>query len=127
MSKLERTQSAMVRWMCGVTLKDRKNTEELQSRLGVEGISVVIRRGRLRWFGHIERKDKEDWVSKCCSLEIGGMKGKGRGRKTWNECVKDDMRTFRLRAVDAQDRAGWRQRVWETSNPCMHGKSDVVI
>ena len=55
---------SMVRWMCGVTLKDRKNTEELQSRLGVEGIAVVIRRGRLRWFGHIERKDKEDWLSK---------------------------------------------------------------
>lgn len=122
MSKLERTQNAMVRWMCGVTLKDRKSTEELQNRLGVEGMADMMRRGRLRWFGHVERKDKEDWVSKCRSFEIGGVRGKGRGRKTWNECVKDDMRKVGLRAVDAQDRAGWRRRVWETSNPCMHGK-----
>jgi len=126
MSKLERTQCAMVRWMCGVTLKDRKSTEELQNRLGIEGIAGVMRRGRLRWFGHIERKDKEDWVSKCRSLEVGGLRGKGRGRKTWNECVKDDMRRFGLRAADAQDRAGWRRRLWETSNLCAHGKDDVV-
>jgi len=31
-----------------------------------------------------------------------------------------------LRAADAQDRAGWRRRLWETSNLCVHGKNDVV-
>ena len=25
----------------------------------------VVRRGRLRWFGHVERKADEDWVKKC--------------------------------------------------------------
>ena len=25
----------------------------------------MVRRGRLRWFGHVERKNGDDWVSAC--------------------------------------------------------------
>ena len=47
----------MVRWMCGVSLKDRKrSTCGFVQSFGVE----VVRRGRLRWFGHVERKKGDD-------------------------------------------------------------------
>jgi hypothetical protein len=49
--------------MCGVKLSDRKANVELLSRLGIESVSAVVRRGRLRWLGHLERKDSDDWVS----------------------------------------------------------------
>ena len=29
-----------------------------------------MRRGRLRWFGHVERKEVGDWVSACRNLEV---------------------------------------------------------
>ena len=45
----------MVRWMCGVSLKDRKHSVDLYSLLGVQSVDEVVRRGRLRWFGHVER------------------------------------------------------------------------
>ena len=45
----ERTM--IVRWLCGVTLKDRCESVELLDRLGIEAVKVVLRRGRLRWFG----------------------------------------------------------------------------
>ena len=41
---------------------------ELYGRLGVEEVTVVMKRGRLRWFGHLEYKSKEDWVSACDTL-----------------------------------------------------------
>jgi len=44
----------MVRWKCGVHLK---RSAELNSRLGIECITEVVRRSRLRWFGHVKRKD----------------------------------------------------------------------
>ena len=44
----------MVRWMCGVSLKDRKRSVDLYSHLGVESVAEVVRHGRLRWFGHEE-------------------------------------------------------------------------
>ena len=44
----------MVRWMCGVSLKDRKRSVNLYSLLGVQSVDEVDP-GRLRWFGHVER------------------------------------------------------------------------
>ena len=55
----------MVRWISGVTLKDRRPSEELRLGLGIVGVDRVVRRGRLRWFRHVERKETDDWVSKC--------------------------------------------------------------
>ena len=45
----------------GLKLSDRKANAELLSRLGIESVSDVARRGRLRWFGHVERKEPDDW------------------------------------------------------------------
>ena len=63
MQRLERTERMMVSWMCGVSLKSRMLGEKLNARLGIEAISEVVRRGRLRWYGHLERKSSDDWVS----------------------------------------------------------------
>ena len=46
----------MVRWMRGVSLNDRKRSVDLYSFLGVESVAEVVRRGRLRWFGHVETR-----------------------------------------------------------------------
>ena len=46
-------------------MRDRVPTVELRRRLGIEGVVVlveVMRRSRLRWFGHVERKEVDDWV-----------------------------------------------------------------
>ena len=75
----------MVRWMCGVSLKDRKCTVDLYSLLGVQSMAGVVRRSRLKWFGHVECKSEDDWVSACRSVVVAGVRGVGRGRKTWYE------------------------------------------
>jgi hypothetical protein len=50
----------MIRWMYGVSLRDRVHSEELRAWVGVEPISDVRRGNRLRWFGHVERKGDDD-------------------------------------------------------------------
>jgi hypothetical protein len=122
--RLERAEGMMVRYMCGVTLRDRRSSEELRQRLGIDSVSNVVRRNRLRWFGHVERKDENDWVKACQRLEVDGRRGRGRGRKTWRECVKDDMKVLGLVEKDAQDRLKWRKGLLsEPSDPCKHGKN----
>ena len=84
-----------------MTLKDRKHSEELLARLGIEGIAEIVRRGRLRWYGHVEHMNamessKRDWVSACREITVEGSRGRGRGRKTWKECVEEDMKRLRL-------------------------------
>ena len=54
LQSLERTEQMMVRWMCGVLLKDRKHSVDLYSLLEVQSVAEVVRHGRLRWFGHVE-------------------------------------------------------------------------
>ena len=41
----------------GVKLNERKKNEELRELLGLEPVSVMIKKSRLRCFGHVERKD----------------------------------------------------------------------
>ena len=108
---LERTERMMGRWMCGVSLKDRKRSEDLCNLLGINCVADVVRRGRLRWFGHLERKSVDDLVSSCRRLVVEGARGQGRSRKTWEQCVKD-MELLDLHSEWAIFRDVWRDLIW---------------
>src|SRR5207244_4086203 len=112
--RLERNEMWMVRRMCGVKLSDRKRSEYLRSRLGIECVVEMVRRGRLRWFGHVERMVGGEWVGACRNVKVGGKGGKGGPRKTWLECVKDDMKELNLKPKMAQNRARWREYIHGT-------------
>ena len=76
----------------------------------------MVRHGRLRWFGHVERKNRDDWVSVCRNVVVAGVRWVG--RKTWRECVKDDMKVLGLHPEWAVFRDVWRGLIsGQTSNP----------
>jgi hypothetical protein len=114
-NRLVRAERLMVRWMRGVSLKDRIHREELHvlERLGITRLSVtdVVRRGRLRWFGHVERMPGDDWVSAYRLMNVEGARSRERGRKTWQKCVNEDLKKVGLTGEAAQDRAGWRRGI----------------
>ena len=76
--KMNRTEISMIRWMCGVKLNERKKSEELRELLRLEPVSLMIKKSRLRWFGHVERKDDNDWVKRCITWEVEGIRQSGR-------------------------------------------------
>ena len=49
----------MMRWMYGVSLKDRKRSVDLYRLLDIQSVADVVRQGRSRWFGHPERLSVE--------------------------------------------------------------------
>ena len=51
-------------------------------------IYIILISGRLRWYGHVERRPDDDWLKKCQNMEVAGKVGKGRSKKTWIECVR---------------------------------------
>ena len=55
----------------------------------------------------MERKNFDDFVSKCRKLEVVGGTRKGRGKKRWIECVATDMKKIRLKKKDVQNRSLW--------------------
>ena len=60
----------MIRWMCGVSMKDRRISEELRELVEVVPITTVIKSGRLRWHVHVMRKSDEDWVKKSMEYRV---------------------------------------------------------
>ena len=94
---------SMIRWMCRVKLNERKKSEELRELLGLEQVNMM-KKSRLRWFGHVERKDDNDWVKRCMTWEVEGIRQRGRPKKTWWDCVKNDMESSGLSQMDVQSR-----------------------
>ena len=96
---------------------------ELRGRLDIVGISELAKRGRLAWFGHLERKNENDWMSMCRHMEVDGSRGRGRPVKTWQEVISCDMKKCGMRKEMAQDRVLWRRGILgKPSNPCQHCK-----
>ena len=61
--------------------KDSKRSVDLYSLLGVQSVADVVRCGRLRWFGHQERRSVDDWVSASRKVEVAGVRCMGRNRR----------------------------------------------
>ena len=54
----ELKMNRMIRWMCGVKLNERKKSVELRELSGLEPVSLMIKKSRLRWFEHVELNEK---------------------------------------------------------------------
>ena len=67
----------MLRMICGVMLKDKVESTVIALRVGVDNLEENLRQKRLRWFGHIARRDEEVEIKKVFELKIGQRK---RGR-----------------------------------------------
>jgi len=57
---LQRAEMRMVRWMCGIKLQDRVLSKGLRERLGLDDMISVLQQNRLRWYGHVLRKEDND-------------------------------------------------------------------
>ena len=61
--KLGVTEMKMCRWACGPTLRYHVRNDNIRERLKVESITERCRKARLRWFGHVKRRD-QDYVGR---------------------------------------------------------------
>ena len=93
------------------------STEYLK-RSHSRGIAIFSYPGRLRWFGHVERKSGDDWVWACRNVVVAGVRCAGRGRKTWRECLRNDMEELGLHPEWVVFRDMWRDLIsGKTSDP----------
>ena len=59
--------------------------DESRERVGIGDIISVLQENRLRWYGHLLRKEDNDWVKKCMEYEREGARPSGRPKRTWRE------------------------------------------
>jgi len=108
---LQRAEMRMVRWMCGVKLKDRLPSKELRERLVIDDIALVLQQYMLLWYGHVLQKEDDDWVKKCMEYEVEGPRPRGRPKRTWREVVREDCQARKMNKEDAIDRCKWRKMI----------------
>ncbi|VFQ76974.1 unnamed protein product [Cuscuta campestris] len=80
--RLHAAEMRMLRWMSGKTSWDRISNEVIRRQVGMAPEEDTLRDARLRWFGHVRRRDVDAPVRRCERITvIRGSRGRGRPRK----------------------------------------------
>ena len=110
-NKLASCDYRMLRYMAHVRWEDRVSNDELARKCGVEDVRNVLRRQRLRWYCHIQRREEEHILKKACQVVVEGRKSVGRPKKTWRRCVEEDMKKMKITEECIQNRREWRRLI----------------
>ena len=80
---LQRNDRAMIRQICNVRPQDIVTTRsnDLLVRLGIEDLDLILKEGRLRWYGHVEHSSGA--VKTAFDIQVDGKRGPGRSKMTW--------------------------------------------
>ena len=68
--EMEVTEMKMFRFTMGVTRKDKIRNEYIRGTVKVEQLGMKMREGRLRWYGHVMRRDQEYVGRKVMEMEL---------------------------------------------------------
>ena len=107
---LERTEMRMLRWILGVSLMERIESEDIRKRAGVCKITDKARESRMRWYGHVVRRDEDDLIRSAKEMAVEGRRSRGRQRIRWSDVVERDMKCLGLEQAEAMNRNIWRQK-----------------
>ena len=101
----------MLRFLAGVSLRDRLSSAEVARRCGLQEISDLARGRRLQWFGHVKRKGEGEPLSVVHGWQVPGSRPRGRPKKSWTKTIEEDMRLLGINEDLASDRQRWRAAV----------------
>ena len=88
---MEVAEMKMLRFAKGVTRKDKIRNEYTRSTVKVEQLGTKMREGKLRWYGHIMRRDQEYVGRKMMEMELPRKRKRGRPKRRFLDVVKKDM------------------------------------
>ncbi|XP_075090016.1 uncharacterized protein LOC107758954 isoform X1 [Nicotiana tabacum] len=84
------------------SLKDRTQVDR----------DLEMRKTRLRWFGHVQRRSLDTPVRRCEQLAlVGTRRGRGRPKKYRGEVIMRDMARLQISEDMALDRKRWRSSI----------------
>ena len=108
--EMEVAEIKMLRFAMGVTRKDKVRNEHM-STVKVERLRMKMREGRLRWYGHVMRRDQEYVGRNMMEMELPGKRRRGRPKRRFLDVVKEDMKEVGVKEMDIEDRKMWRMMI----------------
>ena len=64
----------MLRWMCGVTNLDRIRNKRIRGTTKVEEISKKVQETRLKWYGHVSRREEHCVGGRAMEMKVQGSR-----------------------------------------------------
>ncbi|XP_068229379.1 uncharacterized protein [Palaemon carinicauda] len=92
----------------GVTRGDKIVNELIRSTTGVRELSDKIQESRLRWCGHVMRRDEQYIGRRVMEMEVQETGRRGGPNRRWMDCIKDDFLSKGLTGYEVWDRGRWR-------------------
>ncbi|KAI5608927.1 hypothetical protein C0J50_6496, partial [Silurus asotus] len=68
-----------------------------------------VREVRLRWFGHVQRRNMGYISRRMLRMEPPGRRKRERTRRRFMDVVKEDMQVDGVKEADVEDRGVWRR------------------
>ena len=72
---------------------------------------MKMRDGRLRWYGHVMKKDQEYVGRKMMEMEVPEKMKRRRPKRRFLDVVKEDMGEVGAKETDVEDRKIWRKMI----------------
>ena len=80
---LEICDRLMLWYMAGVSMADRVASIEVARRCGVKPLTIVTHEYRLRWYGHMKRRQGDGILEEAMVMELTRTRPSGRPMRTW--------------------------------------------
>ena len=109
--EMEVAETKMLRFAMGVIRKDKIRNKHIRSNVKVEWLGMKLREGRLRWYGHVMRRDQEYVRRRIMEMELPGKRRRGRPKRRFLDVVKEDMGKVGAKETDVEDRKMWRMMI----------------
>ena len=74
-------------------------------------IGDKVREARLRWYGHVQRRNEGYIGKRMLGMGIPGRRKRGRPKRRYMDVVGEDMRVVGVTEDDTGDRAVWRRLI----------------
>ena len=123
---MNKTEIRMLWWIQGVSLREHKRNEEIREAATVQPIATHLMQKRLRWYGHVRRRNDSHITRTVLDMEVEGMIPRGRPKLRYMDTIRRDMKKKGLTGVNILDRNDWRMavsRAWKS----LQGEKPVFL
>ena len=110
-AEMEVAELKMLRFSLGVTRMDKIRNECIRGTAQVGKFGEKTREARLRWYGHLRRKDDGYIGRRMLRMELPGKRKRGRPKRRFMDVVKEDMAEVEVTEEDTVDRRNWRKKI----------------
>ena len=108
---MNKTEMRMLRLIQGASLREHKRNEDIRGAATVQPITTHLMQKRLRWYGHVRRRDDSHMTRTVLDMVVEGVRPRGIPKLRYMDTIRRDIKKNGLTDVNILGRKNWRLAV----------------